>query len=310
MAAGKLFPRTGGAGPIGYLGPIAGPLNADAGGGPVFGPGWDRKPLPNIVAGPPIPTGLLSPKPPVTAAPSDPTSSELPDEKTVALSRLANPQLEVRQVAPAKAETATAENPLSVQISLKDDDFRAGEPVTVRVSANLACYTALVLVDSAGKSSTVFQSTRPARQFTCLLKAGPTPGAEYLLAVASMQPLGSAEVAVSLRAAGAGFSAPRVSQAAGEAPTAAWTLAVAHVDGLDGAAKKLERFEWGSNTATFVTQPPVVTASKPKTKAIPRKDERPEPASEESALPKPEPAEPKGDGKPAEAPGGGSVVPE
>ncbi|MGV3721109.1 MAG: hypothetical protein ACO1SX_09385, partial [Actinomycetota bacterium] len=110
------------------------------------------------------------------------------------------------------------------------------------------------------------------------------------------------------------FTAPRVSQAAGEAPTAAWSLAVAHVDGLDGAAKKLQRFEWGSSTATFVTQPPVVTASKPKPKAPARKEEPKEapsaPASEESTLPKPEPAEPKGPGKPVEAPGGGSAVPE
>lgn len=327
-SADKPFPVGGSAGPIGFIGPIPGPLSADAGAGPVYGPGWDGKPLPNVVAGPPIPLEATDGKSPAPAAPADPASSELPDERTLALSRLANPQLEVRQAPQVKPATATAENPLTVQVALKGDGFRAGEPVTVRVTANMACYAALVLVNSAGKSSTVFQSPRPTKEFTCLLKAGPTPGAEYLLAVASTQPLSAAEMAPSLRATPISFAAPRAPQTAGEAPSAAWTLAVAHVDGLDGSSRKLQRFEWSAGAATFVTQSPAVAVGKPQTTVPPRKDERkperkeeaPKPPAEESILPKPDPGtpredakpapgEPKSGAKPAETPAGGNGSP-
>jgi len=315
MAAEKPFPgpASAGAGRIGFMGPIQGPLNAAVPeGGPVLGPGWERKPLPNVLAGPPIPPGLIGAAPtPAAVASGNPTSSELPDEKTVALSRLANPQVQVRTAAPTKAETATAENPLTVHVALKDDDFRSGEPVTARVTANIACYAALVLVDSEGKSSTVFQSTRPTREFTCLLKAGPAPGTEYLLAVASLQPLGSVELAPAVRGAASGFAPARVTSAAGHAPPAAWTLAVAHVDNLDGDAKKLQRFEWNTGTATFVTLAPVVTASKPKPKATaaPR-DERPQPTPDESTLPKPASVDPKPAEKPAAPSDSESVLPK
>lgn len=281
---------TTGAGPIGYLGPIEGPLNAAVAAGPVLGPGWEHTPLPNVLPGPPVPPGLAGAPPPApAAAPPDPTSSELPDEKTVALSRLANPELQVRPAAPVKAEAASPERPLTVRLTVSDKQHKAGEPVTVRVTANLACYGALLLVNAEGKSSTVFQALRPTREYTCLLKAGPSPGTEYLLAVASAQPLSAADLASVVRPNDE-FSAP-----------AAWATAVSHLDGIDGSGKTPQRFEWALDTATFVTSAEVV-AAKPKTPETP--PAAPKPAAE-SVPPAPKPAT-----RPGEPPMGESVLPE
>jgi hypothetical protein len=219
--------------------------------------------------------------------------------------------MQVRATAPAKADEVTAEKPLALHVALKASSYRTGEPVAARVTANAACYAALIRVDAAGKATTVFQTSRPSKDFTCLLKAGPGAGSEYLLAVASVQPLTAADVAAALRGGGGGFTAVKSNVEGGMAPAAAWSQAIALVDSLDGGQRKLARFEWSSDTATFVTQPAALV-ERPKGHAPETK-----PASE----PKTEPANDKGDGsalpkpaspetKPATAPTDDSVLPK
>jgi len=307
--------HTGPRGSIGFIGPVAGPLNtALPDEGALMGPVWERKALPNIMAGP-----LLLNRPQASGAKGTPEStpsgsdisSELPDERTVALSRLANPEMQVRTTAPAKADEVSAEKPLALHVALKGSSYRTGEAVAARVTANAACYAALIRVDAAGKATTVFQTTRPSKDFTCLLKAGPGAGPEYLLAVASVQPLTAADMAAALRGGGGGFTAVKSSVEGGVAPAAAWTQAIALVDSLDGGQRKLARFEWSADTVTFVTQPTLV-AERPKAhapEAKPAAEPKAEPAAEKgegSALPKPAAPDP----KPAPAPSDDSVLPK
>jgi hypothetical protein len=293
---------------------VGGPLNTALPQGPLIGPVWERKALPNALAGP-----LMVQRPASQAAtaatdaslPASDVSSELPDERTVALSRLANPEMQVRTTAPAKVDEVTAEKPLALRVALKASSFHTGDAVTARVSSNAACYAALIRVDAAGKATTVFQTTRPGKDFTCLLKAGPGAGSEYLLAVASTQPLTAADVAAALRGGGGGFTAVKATVEGGVAPAAAWTQAVALVDSLDGGQRKLARFEWSADTATFVTQPAALV-ERPKAR-VPDVKPTPEPTAEKgegSALPKPAAPETKPEAKPTPAPTEDSVLPK
>lgn len=314
-AAGVSATTSGPRGSIGFIGPVAGPLNtALPQSGPLVGPVWERKALPNVMAGP-----LLLARTPAGSVPSTPAapqtnsdiSSELPDERTVALSRLANPEMQVRATVPAKADEVTAEKPLALRVAIKASNFHTGDAVTARVSANAACYAALIRVDAAGKATTVFQTARPSKDFTCLLKAGPSAGSEYLLAVASTQPLTAADVAAALRGGGGGFTAVKTTVDGGIAPAAAWTQAVALVDSLDGGQRKLARYEWSADTATFVTQPAALL-ERPKVRA-PEAKPAPDPAAEKgegSTLPKPAAPESKPESKPAPAPSEDSVLPK
>lgn len=322
-AAVPAAPRTAPRGSIGFLGRVEGPLNtALPDEGALLGPEWARKPLPNVLMGPlpPQRTATAPVKPtPAGPLPGSDISSELPDERTVALSRLANPELQVRTATPAKADEVSAEKPLSLHVAIKGINYRLGEPVTARVSANAACYAALIRVDAAGKATTVFQTSRPSKEFTCLLKAGPNSGSEYLLAVASVQPLTAADVAAALRGGGGGFASVKTTVEGGIAPAAAWSQAVALVDSLDGGQRKLQRFEWSADTTTFVTQPAAVVAERPKvrapeTKTAPAREEvKTEPGTEKgegSTLPKPATPETKPENKPAPAPGDDSILPK
>ena len=310
---------SGSRGSIGFIGPVAGPLNtALPDEGALLGPVWERKALPNIMAGPLLlsrPTGPNAKGTPDGSQPNSDISSELPDEKTVALSRLANPEMQVRTTNPAKTDEVTAEKPLALRVSLKANTYRPGEAVAARVSSNAACYAALIRVDSAGKATTVFQTSRPGKDFTCLLKAGPGAGPEYLLAVASTQPLTAADVAAALRGGGGGFTAVKTTVEGGVAPAAAWTQAVALVDSLDGGQRKLARFEWSSDTATFITQPTLI-AERPKARvpeSKPIAEPKTEPDAEKgegSTLPKPAAPESKPESKPAPPPTDDSILPK
>jgi hypothetical protein len=317
-AAGPGLSQPGPRGSIGFIGRVEGPLNtALPEGGVLVGPVWERKPLPSILVGPVPPSrtpGSGAAGGPDGPVPGSDISSELPDERTVALSRLAHPELQVRTTNPAKADEVSAEKPLSLHVAIKGSSYRTGEPVTARVSANAACYAALVRVDASGKATTVFQTARPSKDFTCLLKAGPGAGPEYLLAVASVQPLTAADLAAALRGAGSGFTAVKSPVEGGLAPAAAWSQAVALVDTLDGGQRKLQRFEWSSDTTTFVTQTAVQIAERPKART-------PEPKGTTKEEPSAEPAPEKGEGsatpkapdaKPENkpAPGGDSVLPK
>jgi hypothetical protein len=101
-------------------------------------------------------------------------------------------------------------------------------------------------------------------------------------------------------------------------PATAWTHAVAHVDELDNGQRKLQRFEWATDTASFITTGATPGAERPAAKPAPSKDEpkkdEPKPEAgtkgEGSALPKPAPVDAKPEAKPAPATGDGSILPK
>jgi hypothetical protein len=287
------------AGRIGPMGRISGPLSTDVPLGIVTGPEWTRAPLPGVhsrLVKVPVPA-------PVTpAVPRRPNaSSELPDERTLALSRLANPALQVRTGPQAAKPEVSVDKPMGVRLSLNRPaaGYEAGSTVAVRVSASAPCYAVLIRVDANGRATTVLRSSRLARGFTVALKAGPSAGPEYLVALASAVPIGGAEAAAILRASGQGFAAvPAVD--GGASPGNAWSTAVGHVSGLGGSGRQPQRFEWAVDTASFGTRAPkTAVAQRPEPKsAAPREAARPkeQPAAkapgEESALPTSKPVEP------------------
>jgi hypothetical protein len=287
------------AGRIGPIGPIGGPLSTDVPLGIVSGPEWNRAPLPGIhsrmvkvPAAPPV----------APAVPRRPNaSSELPDERTLALSRLANPALQVRTGPEVVKPEVSAEKPLGINLSVgrPTGGYEAGSTVAVRVSATAPCYAVLIRVDANGRASTVLRSSRLTRGFSVALKAGPSAGPEYLVALASAVPMGGAEAAAILRASGQGFAAvPAVD--GGATPGNAWSTAVGHASGLGGSGRQPQRFEWAVDTASFGTRAPkTAVAQRPEAKPAapkeaPRPKEQPAPRAtgEDSALPTPKPAEP------------------
>lgn len=263
-------PSSGLPGRIGPIGPIEGPLSAEvSAGAPLFGPTWDRKPLPRLpnsaqFVGPvePAAAPALSARPgqsTVAVAPggTGDAGSEIPDPAKLALSRAANPTVEVRDRTPVKAE-ASPERPVSLNVSLGDGGTRtAGDPVVVRLSANVDSYFVVMRVDAAGKAATVFQSSRPAQRVACVVKAGPEPGAEYLVAVASVRALNSEDVTAALKGMGAGFTSMPAGAEGGSQPGQAWNLVLAHAGTVGGAATpaRWQRYEWAAATTTFATTP-------------------------------------------------------
>ena len=252
------------AGHIGATGPILGPLNTAMGpDGPVYGPQWNEKPLP-AVTGP-----LLFQKGQRVAngAPSGPTrrsdiSSELPDERKVALSRLVNPQqVQARPAEQAQRADVSAEKPLSIHLAVNAPESgpAAGEVVAVRMSASTDCYAALIRVDTSGQASVVFRSPGPSRSFACAVRGGPGAGAEYLVAVASVHPLNGNDAVAALRSGG-GFATVRTAEG-GPEPGAAWTQAVAQAGSLSGPTAKWQRFEWAVATGAFAVRSPKQVAS-------------------------------------------------
>jgi hypothetical protein len=319
-------------GRIGPAGPVSGPLSTNLPLAEGFrGPIWTRNALPAITPGsvrlprtpvvPGIPgNGSL---PGMAAVPRESTggpdlSSEIPDQRALELTRLANPQQQVRSAA-GQAAPATAEKPVSVSLAVArpKGGYEVGQIVTVRAAASTEAYIALIRVDAAGKSSVVFSSARPVRSFARALRAGPVGGPEYLVAIASAHPLNGAAAAGALRSSGAGFSAVPASQE-GTPPGQAWSLALAEAASLSGAQARWERFEWAVATASFGTRAPKIVASKPAgekpagkpaaDKAAGDKADGAKPAAQdgsalpgaEAGKPQPKPAETKPDEKPAE----------
>lgn len=262
---GQPTPTPGLAGRIGPIGPIAGPLNAQVPeGAPLYGPTWDRKPLPLLPNSAQfvVPAGstVTPAKPGTVAAASAPSGtgdadSEIPDPTKLALSRAANPTVEVRDRTVVKAE-ASPEKPVALNVSLGEGGTRtAGDVVVVRLSANVDCYFVVMRVDPAGKAATVFQSSRPAQRVACVVKAGPEAGAEYLVAVASVKALNSEDVTAALKGTGAGFATMPTGAEGGSQPGQAWSTVLAHAGSVGGTppAARWQRYEWDVATTTFAT---------------------------------------------------------
>lgn len=264
-------------GRIGPMGPVSGPLNTDVSGiGPVRGPYYGGKPLPSIAGGvamappaSPVPGSATTAPAPTVAPAVTNDNSELPTERTVALSRLANPLPQARTAAatPAKVD-ASAEKPLGISLSV-GKSAAVGDAVPVRMSANVDCYAAIFRLDASGNATTLFRWSSPSRSFACLLR--PTAaGQEQLVAVASVHPLNGADVAAALRGAGAGF-------------------AVAPASSLGGGAKGWQRHEWSVATAGLsVAAPAKVAAVKP---SAPKVQEKSEPSAPKTAVRKPAPSQ-------------------
>lgn len=239
-------------GGIGSLGTPGGALSAQlADSGEVIGPQWWRAPLPAVVPGKP---GAVAPVPMV------PTSlqSELPDARTVQLSRLANPapQAQARLIVAQRGAAPAADRPVSVslQVVRPPSGLTAGQPVTVRVQASTDCYLALIRVDATGRGSVVLRTPAPSRSFSCSLRANALAGNEYLLALACAQPLSSGDVGAVVRAGSTGFGAPG-GASTGLEPGRAWREAVGAAASLGGGAQAWQRFEWSIATASYATQP-------------------------------------------------------
>lgn len=252
------------AGHIGPTGPILGPLNTNVSlDGPVLGPQWNGKPLP-VATGPLLfqkGMRVANAAPALPARHSD-ISSELPDERKVALSRLVNPQqVQARPAEQTQRAEASAEKPLSIHLSVNAPESgpAAGEVVAVRMSASADCYAALIRVDTSGQASVVFRSPGPSRSFACAVRGGPGAGAEYLVAVASVHPLNGNDAVAALRSGG-GFATVRTAEG-GPEPGAAWSQAVAQAGSLSGPAAKWQRFEWAVATGAFAVRSPKQVAS-------------------------------------------------
>ncbi len=242
-------------GGIGSLGAPGGPLSAQLGdSGEVVGPQWWRAPLPAVVPGKP---GAVAP------VPMMPTSlqSELPDARTVELSRLANPvpQAQARLVVAVRGAAPAADRPVAVSLQVVRPvrGLTAGQPVTVRVQASTDCYLALIRVDATGRGSVVLRTPALSRSFSCSLRANAQAGNEYLLAVACAQPLSSGDVGAVVRAGSTGFGAPG-GASTGLEPGRAWREAVGAAASLGGGAQAWQRFEWSIATASYATQPAAV----------------------------------------------------
>lgn len=264
----------GGMGPIG---PIQGPLSAElTPGGPVVGPSWNRNPLPGLASlnlpfsndprtrstdapgADSAPAALTGPPVPADG------SSVLPDPAKLAVSRKANPTLEVRERV-ARAADTTADKPVSLSLDLGESPAprRTGEIVAVRMNATAASFFLLLRIDASGKASTVFRSARPAQRVACVLRAGAEPGAEYLIALAAVNPLNGEDVAAALKGLPASFTAP-AGATGGLQPAAAWTAVVQHASTVGGTPDPVtwQRHQWSVATASFATGPKADPAKK------------------------------------------------
>lgn len=293
-------PVVGPRGGMGRLGPVDGPLSVSLPGGEIGGPQWRGAPLPAVGARAAGSLPLTGDTPSTdTPSPSGPTtnvvSSELPDARTLELSRLANPEMQVRPQAPkpAAAPQASQNAPLrmSMVVSRPSRGVSVGDFIPVRVSATTDCYLALLRVDTDGKATTAFRSPGASQSFTCAVKAGPGTGPIYLVAVGSTHPLSGAEAVAALRNQGGGF--PTLTTAAGGTDgSTAWSAVLAQAGSLGGTPRPWQRYEWAVSTGSFLVPPPRQLTSVPPTtrQALPKGISKSEPASEGSTLPTPEPA--------------------
>ncbi len=281
-SSGPLAPAVPGRrGAIGYLGPVPGILNAEVASGQVYGPHWTRSPLPALGSNipPMVPEAAGAPVKPGVAPIGSALGSELPDAGKIALSRLANPGATVGSTASkpiakptTRSEGVTPERPLSVRMAVGKPKrgYFPGETVAVRLTATADCYLSVIRVDASGKAATVFTSPVLSSQAACAIRLGSNAGAEYLVALGSIKPLGGAEASAALKGSGAGFSLVPSAAGEGSTPTAAWSLAVSQASALGRGAGNLERHEWGVATASFAIRPaPAVTSAKPAVKPSP-----------------------------------------
>jgi hypothetical protein len=260
-------------GGIGITGPLVGPLNTDLSGATVRGPIYTGQPLPAI--GGIMPRSEGAPQPGQTTPPGAPlvgteAGSELPDAQKLALARLANP-LKVtlpgaaKPAAPttAAAPAVSAEKPLSVSLSVSSprNGYEPGATVAVRASANVDAYFLVIAVDAQGNATTLVRSSSPGRSVGYAVRAQTEPGPEYVVALASVNPLTGGDAAAALRSYGSAFRMPvaTVANAAAQ-PGSAWSAAVSHAAALGGGTKGWKRFEWALSPASFFTRQPVKVA--------------------------------------------------
>ncbi len=313
--SGKPRKLPGGLGPIG---PVQGPLSVElAPSGPVVGPSWNRNPLP-MLPNLSLPVGVeprtrSTDTPAMASVPSTPkgvagqkgadSSSVIPDAAVLAVSQKANPTLEVRDRVARAAET-TAEKPISVNLELGDasEPRAAGGIVAVRMNASAAGYFVLLRIDAAGKVSTVFRSVRPAQRVACVLRAGTQPGAEYLVALATVNPPNGEDVAAALKGAPMSLAMP-AGASGGLQPGPAWAAVVQYAPGVAGPSDPIawQKHQWAVSTASFVTRAQVEPAKRDEK----GRDEKPSMSIAAKGAPAKPPA-----GKPSRSDGAPSQLPD
>jgi hypothetical protein len=287
--------RRGGIGPL--FGPeaFAGAMNTTVSlHGVVRGPNYRGAPLPNTGGVVALPGEYSGPEFAPEVEGSD-LSSEIPDLRSVALSRLANPDATTGASGgaskPSKGVATTApQGQLTLQLSAvrPRSGFRAGDDVAIRLAASAASYAAVIRVDATGKAAVAFKSPGPSTTFGCVIQTGPTAGSEYYVAIASVKPLNGADVAAALRSVGMTYSSAAPSPEGGLQPAAAWNSAVLFAagafPGAPAGAARWQRNEFAVTGASVAvrTSQAVATAKKP----------APGPAKSTSAAPAPKPASP------------------
>ncbi len=321
VARAAMAERRGGIGPL--FGPqaFAGAMNTTVSlEGPIRGPIYRGAPLPNTGGLVPLPGEYetFEPKP---ETPVGDLSSEIPDQRAIALSRLANPD-------PLTGTTATAEKPGSPAAATAPQTpltlrlyavkpragFRAGDDVALRLSDSAASYAAVIRDDATGKASVAFKSPGPSTSFGCLVKTGPTAGSEYYVAVASVKPLNGTDVAQALRTVGMTYASAAPSGDGGLQPIAAWNSAVLYASGAFPAAPagagRWQRSEFAVTGASVAvraaqsvasTKKPAAATKTAATAPAPKPAAPAAPAPAESVLPT-ETTKPVEPPKPAAAP--------
>jgi hypothetical protein len=110
---------------------------------------------------------------------------------------------EAAEFVPGAAVTADAPLRLSLGTSRRQDArYRPGEWVVLRLSASAPCYAAVYRVGASGEvKQALAPEEKPAGSYGLALKAGEFGvGEEWVIAVASVQPLSASEVLALLRA--------------------------------------------------------------------------------------------------------------
>jgi hypothetical protein len=315
---GEVRPEFVGPAPEGHVMPVNPPPSGGGG-----GPAWSGAPLPAL---PPVgASGLLPPsaappmepaagagapqqaaRPPVPAGNAD-LSSELPDERSMASARLANPSPQIREIPPQTAGRATPEQPVNLQVSgmRPGQATQPGENLAVKLSLSTDGYLALFRLDAAGQVTTVFQSPVPSRTFSAALSSGTEPGPAHLVALGSLSPLTGKEVAAALR------SVTGMARSAG-VTDAAWERLVGQGARLVGNERDpWQRHEWAVQVLQYTVAgiPQVgattVTVERPAPAAA-----KPAPVTPTPSTVKPAPVAPQIPAPPPAAPTPPSVLPE
>jgi len=189
---------------------------------------------------------------------------------------------------------------VSLSVATPRNGYEPGATVAIRASANTDAYFLLIGVDGQGHASTLYKSSSPGRSVGYAVRAQTEEGPEYVVALASVNPLTGGDAAAALRSYGPAFRMPvaTVANVAAQ-PGAAWSAAAGQAASIGGGTKGWKRFEWALSPASFFTHAPVKVAVQQKApeKAIGKTD-----PNEGSVLP----SGPKSD---MGAPGDKSVMP-